>query len=205
MSILIIVMFIIIAYGACNEPPCQNESDMTEIEVKILEVDRVAVEKRLVALGAVKVFDDEIHAIYYDLPDSGLKTSGRTLRLRKEGSKTVLAFKSHRENTAAKEREEHEVEISSFEDMKTILDGLGYIPWLEMRKHRTSYKLRGTHLEFDRYCGHYAYIPEFLEIEGNNLESIYSVAETLGFSKQDCSPWDATDLIGHYTGLDTVR
>jgi predicted adenylyl cyclase CyaB len=171
---------------------------MTEIEVKILEINRESVEKKLIALGARKTFDDTIHAIYYDLRNKSLKKTGRALRLRKEGEIAILTLKLHVENAFAKERVEQEVEVSRFEDMRTILEGLGYTAWLEMQKHRTSYDLDGSHIELDRYYGQHAYIPEFLEIEGRDMETIYHCAEVLGFDRHDCRPWDIAELIGHY-------
>lgn len=176
---------------------------MIEIEVKILEINRESIEKKLNALGAKKIFDDDIRAVYYDLPDSRLKKTGKALRLRTEGNKTVLTLKSYRENALAKERAEQEVEVFGFEEMKTLLEGLGYAPWLEMHKHRTSYELEGTHVEFDHYCGQYAYIPEFLEIEGGDIETIYSCAEALGFTRLDCRSWDVADLIEYYAHKQT--
>ena len=171
---------------------------MTEIEVKILEINRESVEKKLNALGACKTFDDEIHAIYYELGDNSLRKTGRALRLRKEGERAILTLKLHVENALAKEREEHEVEVCRFEDMRTVLEGLGYAPWLETRKHRTSYQLEGTHVELDRYCDQYGFIPEFLEIEGRDSETICRWAEVLGFSRHDCRPWDIDELIRYY-------
>jgi adenylate cyclase class 2 len=171
---------------------------MTEIEVKILEINRESVEKKLLALGGRKTFDDDIHAIYYDLQDNSLKKAGKTLRLRKEGEKTILTLKLYVENALAKERAEYEIEVCRFDDMRTILEGLGYTPWLEMRKHRTSYKLDSTHVELDHYYGPHDYIPEFLEIEGRDIETIYRCAETLGFSRHDCRPWDVSELMRYY-------
>jgi len=171
---------------------------MTEIEVKILKINRALVEKKLIALGAIKTFDNEIHAIYYDLPDNSLKNAGKALRLRKEGEKAVLTLKLQEENALAKERIEHESEVCRFEDMRTVIEGLGYAPWLEMKKHRTSYELDGTHVELDHYHGQHDYIPEFLEIEGRDVETIYRCAEALGFGRDACRPWDVVDLIEHY-------
>jgi len=171
---------------------------MTEIEVKILEINRESVENKLIVLGAKKTFDNEIHAIYYDLPDNSLKKTGKALRLRKEGTRTILTLKLQRENALAKERAEYEVEVCGFEKMKTVLEGLGYAAWLEIRKHRTRYELEDTHVELDLYCGPHDYIPEFLEIEGRDIETIRRCAEALGFSIHDCRPWDVAELIEYY-------
>jgi adenylate cyclase class 2 len=176
----------------------------TEIEVKILEISREQVIERLVSLGATKVFDDEIHARYYDFPDQRLKSSGITLRLRREGPKAVVTLKMDVANPAAKERREHETEVGDFEDMRTILEGLGFVAWLEMKKHRTSYELGDAHIELDRYHDNYSHIPEFLEIEGGDMETVFRYAEALGFGRHECRPWDAVELAAYYAGKDRV-
>lgn len=173
---------------------------MTEIEIKILEISRTAVETALAALGAKKCFDGEIHALYYDLPDQHLRASGLALRLRKEGAKSVLTLKKQVDNAFAKERREIEVEITDFDTMRDILELIGFTPWLEMSKHRTSYLLGETHFELDRYHGEHSHIPEFLEIEGTDTETIYRYAEALGFSRHDCKTWDAAELVAYYAG-----
>jgi adenylate cyclase class 2 len=173
---------------------------MTEIEIKILEIDRDIIEKKLIGLGAYKVFDGEIHAIYYDFPDNGLRENRKTLRLRKEGLRTVLTLKVHVDNAAAKERNEYETETADFIIMQTILEGLGFIPWLEMKKHRTSFELQDAHFELDQYHAPYDFIPLFLEIEGKDTGTVYRNAAALGFTRQDCKPWDAVQLAAYYTG-----
>lgn len=171
---------------------------MSEIEIKILEINRAQVEHKLQDIGARMIFDGEIHAIYYDLPDNSLNKNDKTLRLRKEGQDTALTVKIHVPNDKAKERIEHETRASDFETMRTILESIGFIPWLEMKKHRTSYELNGLHFELDHYQDEYSYIPEFLEIEGTDTETLYKYAETLGFSRQDCRSWDAVELASFY-------
>jgi len=176
----------------------RSSSAATEIEVKVLEINRQEVEERLSALGANKVFDGHIHALYYDLPDHRLRTDGLTLRLRMEGPKGVLTLKADIASAAAKERQEFETEISDFEVMRKILETLGFSAWLEMKKHRTSYELPAGHVEIDRYEDTFGFIPEFLEIEGRDIHSVYLIAEALGFRRQDCKPWDAVELASFY-------
>ena len=173
---------------------------MKEIEVKILGIDRSALEEKLLSLGAKKVFDDEIHALYYDYADTALKNSGCALRLRLEGTKSVLSLKKYVESTEAKIREEQEIEVSDFNTMKDLLETLGLNAWLDMKKHRTSYEFRGVHFELDEYHDAYNNIPEFLEIEGPDIETIYSCAELLGFTAKDCKPWDFLQVAAYYSG-----
>lgn len=173
-------------------------SAATEVEVKVLEINRPEVEERLSALGAKKVFDGKIHALYYDLPDQRLRAGGLTLRLRMEGPKAVLTLKADIANAAAKERQEFETMISDFEVMQKILETMGFSAWLEMKKRRISYEFSAAHVEIDQYEDDFGFIPEFLEIEGRDAHSVYLVAEALGFRKQDCKPWDAVELASFY-------
>jgi len=172
---------------------------MKEIEVKILEIDRSRLEGKLISLGARKVFDDEIHALYYDFPDNAIRSKGCTLRLRREGTKSVFTLKKDFESTEAKIREEQEIEVSDFTGMKHLLETLGMNAWLDIKKHRTSYELRGVRFELDAYHDAYGYIPQFLEIEGRDIETIYAYAELLGFSKNDCKPWDILQVAAYYS------
>jgi predicted adenylyl cyclase CyaB len=136
---------------------------MYEVEIKILEIDRLKTEGLLLAAGAKKIFDDRIHAVYYDFGDDSIREGGGTLRLRKEGGRAVLTFKRHVEDRNAKVREEQEVVVSDFLTTRFILEAIGLSTRIEMSKHRTTYELGGTHFEFDKYSDAYAYIPEFLE------------------------------------------
>ena len=179
-------------------------SAATEIEVKVLEINRADVETRLGTLGAKKVFDGTIHALYYDLPDQHLKRSGLTLRIRTEGGKAVLTLKTDVPNAAVKEREELQTEIDDFSVMRQILETMGFSAWLVMKKHRTSYALPDAHVEIDRYEDDFSYIPEFLEIEGSDTPAVYRVAEALGFRTDDCKPWDAVELATYYRGRSSM-
>lgn len=173
---------------------------MREVEIKILEVDRGRTENLLIAAGAEKIFDGRIHAAYYDFKDNSIREGGGTLRLRTEGDRTVFTFKKSLEDSDAKVREELEVGVTDFPVMKSILESIGLSVWLEMSKHRTTYRLGRSHFEFDKYTDAYEYIPEFLEIESTDVETAYRNAEMLGFSRQDCRPWDAVEVASYYSG-----
>jgi len=172
---------------------------MQEIEVKILEINRKEVEKKLLSWGAVKKFEGIIQALYFDYPDGSINKVKNTLRLRKEGEKAVLTFKKHGKDKKVKVCEELEVSVSDFEVMKQILEAMGVKQWLSMKKQRTSYSLDGTHFEFDRYVDKYDYIPEFVEIEAKDVETLYKMVNKLGFTKEDCKPWGVMKLIKYYS------
>jgi adenylate cyclase class 2 len=173
---------------------------MREIEIKVLDIEREDIERKIIALGAKKTFDGEMRAIYYDSSDHFIEKTGGTFRLRMEGATAVLTYKHHVADPDAKVREEREVAVSDFDVMREILESTGFSAWLEMRKIRTTYELGRLRLEFDRYLDAYDYIPEFLEIEGTDVGEIYRCAEMLGFRKEDCRSWDVVQVVRHYSG-----
>lgn len=172
---------------------------MDEIEVKILAIDRKIVEKKLLSLGAKKTFDGEIYGLFYDYADGSIRKAKGTMRLRKVGDKAFLTYKKFLENKRAKIRREYETEVSDFESARLILESLGLAPWMEMRKHRATYELPGVHFELDKHTDQYSYVPEFLEIEAKDLDTLYRYAGALGYKKEDCRPWTIVEMAKYYS------
>jgi len=52
--------------------------------------------------------------------------------------------------------------------------------------------------DIDRYLNNYRFIPEFMEIEAENVDPIYKYADFLGFKPKDCLPWSTEELIRYY-------
>jgi adenylate cyclase class 2 len=171
---------------------------MNEIEVKILEINRNKVIETLSRLSAKKIFDSEIQTIFFDFNDGRIVKSKDVLRLRKEQDKTELTYKKVLATKSTKQAEETSVEVSNIETMKTILQNLGLIIVENMLKHRISYKIDNVRFDIDRYLGSYDFVPEFMEIEGEENE-IKKYAELLGFKPKDCLPWSTYDIIQYYS------
>lgn len=172
---------------------------MEEIEVKILNVDGRQVERKLIHLGAKKVFDGEIETFFFDFKNHSMIKARNLIRLRREGDRTVLAFKKFLSDEAVKAVEEYEVVVSDMEKMKRILEFLGLSITESMQKHRVSYRLGQVHFDLDRYEREHSYIPEFLEIEAEDAGTIHKYAELLGFTIEDCLPWSTEDLVNYYS------
>ena len=172
---------------------------MQEIEVKILEVDRKKIEAILIGLRAEKVFDGDIQTLFFDFQDGRIVSARNVLRLRKEQDKVELTYKKVRFTQTTKTAEETSVDVSNLEAMRKILENLGLFIRESMEKHRVSYTLGDARFDIDRYFGNYGFIPEFMEIEAENAESIYKNAELLGFKKEECLPWSTVELIQHYS------
>jgi len=166
---------------------------MNEIEVKILEQSHKKLESRLKIIGAKKVFEGELYAIFYKL-----KNKNEILRLRKEGNKNYLTHKGNFKKGEVKSADETEIEVSDFEITKTLIDKLGYKKIKSSRKNRISYKLDNIKFEFDKLLGEESFVPEFLEIESNNISDLYKGVELLGFNKKDCTNYGGKEIIAHY-------
>jgi adenylate cyclase class 2 len=172
---------------------------MREVEVKILNVNRSKVEESLLQLGAEKVFDDSVEAFFFDFKDNLLADIKSLLRLRREGSLSVLTFKKVTSTQGAKVAEETSVEVSNLDMMQKILQSIGLTVKESNKKHRVSYRIGNVHFDLDCYMGKYSYIPEFMEIEAENLQTIHKYAILLGFKPTDCLPWSTADLINYYS------
>jgi predicted adenylyl cyclase CyaB len=174
---------------------------MKEIEIKIIEIDRKKVEDQLAALDAAKIFDGSVETWFFDFDDHTITRGRNLLRLRRIGDKIDLTFKGFSESQSVKVRNEYEVSISNFDTMCLILESLGLSSTWRMQKHRTSYTLKsGVEVDIDKYTGEYSHIPELLEIEGSDAETIYLHAKLLGFQPEECRSWTTFDLIDYYSG-----
>lgn len=172
---------------------------MEEIEVKILEVNHEDLHSTLVSMGAKKEFDNEFYTIFFDTEDKKIQNSKEVFRLRKEGDKTFITHKKRLPSKNTKKCEETELEVEDFQEARKLITSLGYKETDKIRKRRVSYKLDDVKFEFDNFYDDYNFVPEFLEIEAKDLDTLYEYVEKLGFSKEDCRSWTGKDVIEHYS------
>lgn len=174
---------------------------MKEVEVKIPEIDRVAVEAKLRSLGASKTFEGDVETVFFDMPTKPIAKANNLLRLRKKGSESELTFKRFVANKSAKVREEYEVVVSDFDTTRLILESIGFVGYQRLKKHRSSYALKdGVTVDLDEYTGEFSYIPQLMEIEANDVATLHSHIKRLGFNPEDAKPWTTFDLVNHYSG-----
>jgi adenylate cyclase class 2 len=170
---------------------------LREIEVKILEIDVEETEKKLRGMGAEKVFSGELVNAYFDFPDKRLEKEGKILRLRKKGDKVILTYKKFINREEAKVMDEYELEAQGFELLKKIFNEVGLFLIYEFKKHRTTYELKQTHFEIDKYPD----IPAFLEIEAPDLETINEMVSKLGFPREKANSYSIKEVLKYYDKL----
>lgn len=140
---------------------------MKEIEVKVLNIDVKAIEKKLVSFGAKKIANNELMVErIFDYPDYRIKKGENLLRLRKIGRDDILTFKHSVEKKKFRVAEEYELKVEDGEKMKSIFLGLGLILTKTREKKRTTYKSGNVLFEIDKYPK----IPTYLELEGPKSE-----------------------------------
>lgn len=173
---------------------------MCEIEVKVLDIDRPAVEATLMSLGAKAAAEERFTAVFFDSPDGRLRSAGNLLRLRREGDRNLLTFKRRVGEEGAKVREEIEVVVSDMDACRQVLKALGLAETMFVDKFRTSYRLDSASIAIDRHVGELSFIPPFLEIEAGSVEDVQSLAARLGFAPEALRPWGLPQVIEYYRG-----
>ena len=149
---------------------------MQEIEVKILEIDKNCLIKKLKNIWAKKVFDSKIEAFFYKNKD------WKKIRLRKTKYWFNMNFKEKIENKNFLENIEFEVNFDNFEQMEKILNWILFEKYWYSLKNRVSFSLNNEIIfDFDKYEN----IPDLIEIEAKNEELVKKWLEILGYDLKD--------------------
>lgn len=165
---------------------------MTEIELKILNIDRAKIVAKLAALGARRVMrPTRLHEVYFE-SRSFVEKGKRTLRLRREGKEVLLTAKVKRDGGRFDVRTETEIAVSDFKRTRTLLETAGFRAVREREKVREEYRVRGMKVEIDRYP---RMKRPYVEIEGKNRRAIERLVADLGFSMRDTTNKTATKIL----------
>ena len=173
---------------------------MKEIELKVLEVNAETVKGKLEKLGFKKVFEGMIHSCYFDM-NGKLRETGRVLRLRRRGDTTLLTYKEVTYERFKKALE-IELEVSSFDEMKAILERLGFKVYLRITKHRISYKGKDGNVVLDTIIEPIK-IPTYAEIESSSSRKVDKIIRKLGLSDMKIVNWNEETVINYY--MNTLR
>lgn len=170
---------------------------MTEIEVKILEINREEMEKKLKALGAKKVRDEIMEAVIYFTGDKWGEGDG--IRIRKEKGKVILTVKRALEGEDAKFMDEENIEVEDFDKMRNMMKLLGFKESVYYKKRRITYEVGDIEIVIDKYLEDLDYIPEYIEIEAPTKEKVYNMVQKLGYKDSDCNYFGFSQLYDYYT------
>jgi len=151
-----------------------RSKDNLEREIKFPGVELDKLRDRLIELEAERrgpsAFEDNW------ILDRGteLMKEGKILRLRTDGGKARLTFKGPmRLEGNLKIRQEHEIEVESAEQARSLLENLGFVVVRRYQKMREEWQLGGVTIALD-----HTPIGDFAEFEGDGAET---VAKRCGF------------------------
>lgn len=153
---------------------------MQEIEAKFFVRDLKKIETCLQDLEARLIQPRVLETnLRFDLPDGGLRSEGRVLRLRQDTEARLTYKGAGRSEKGIVNRTEIEFVVDDFEKAKLFLEVLGYQKLLQYDKYRTTYEFEDCHIMLDE-------LPygNFVEIEGENTTAIHSAANKLGLNMQ---------------------
>jgi adenylate cyclase class 2 len=166
-----------------------------EIEAKFHVQDLRKIELRLLGLKA-QLIQPRVHEVNlrFDRPDGELRNSFRVLRLRQDDiARFTFKGPSVENKGGILSRQEIEFEVGGFDSAKEFLEAIGFQVVVFYEKYRATYELNNTHIMLDE-------LPygRFIEIEGENVESIHSTADLLGLN------WEAMVKAGYHALFERV-
>lgn len=162
---------------------------MKEREIKVLNIDKEEIEKKLINIGAKLIKDENQINYRFDTEDGFLKkTYNGYLRIRltknllNGETKNTLTFKRSLKRNTLRVNEETETEISDWENTAKILELLGYKQKRPGYKHRRSYTYENITFEIDTWDEN-TYSKPYLEIEMSSEEDLERAIKLLDLDR----------------------
>ena len=173
---------------------------MREREVKVLNIDKDEIEKKLIDVGAILLKDEEQTNIRFDTELDFLKKQYNgylririTKNLLNGDTKNTLTFKKSVSRGKLRVNEETETEISNSEETIKILQFLGYNKKRPGYKHRRSYSYENITYEIDTWDKE-TYSKPYLEIEMSSEEELEKAIELLNLDRNQITTKSIDEL-----------
>ncbi|MEI6660459.1 MAG: CYTH domain-containing protein [bacterium] len=174
---------------------------MHEIETKVLEVDKEAVTRKLVELGAREVQNTRLVVDWYG--PAGLTHAGDDpwyMRVRTtSGGKVEVSWKSLAKIVGnTRQSQEINMNVTDAEKMGEIFKAIGLENYAHQEKDRHSFAFKDWAFDIDTYPG----MPTYLEIEGSSVEHVHEALEMLELLTHESISEGERKLIGEKYKLD---
>lgn len=148
---------------------------MKELEVKILEINKVEIINRIKQLWWIKTFEWEIFNEFL------VNQDWKKLRLRQQWNEIFLTYKNKIQNDNSMENDEYEIKIDNLENCIKILENIWFTKYWESKKIRIEYRLWNIKFDLDKY----EWIPRLIEIESDNKNDLNEWVQLLWYSQND--------------------
>lgn len=164
-----------------------------EIEASFLDINKDDLRKKLKAVGA-ECIKPEI-MMRRTVFDSGPHSFAR---VRDEGDKIVMTYKNFEDEDSIMGVKEVNLIVNNYDDAVKFIAGCGLEQKAVQETYRETWILDGVEITIDTW----PWIPTYTEIEGPSEEAVWSVAERLGFKKEDAMFGAVDKIYNHYYGVD---
>lgn len=169
----------------------------TEYEIRVLEIDKDKLIKRLNELNAKFIGEfNQKRYVYNIIP----KRDGRWLRLRTNGKKTTLTYKSVEKNSIDGTKE-LEIEVEDFEKTNSLLELVGVKNKGYQENNRIQYILDGVEIDIDSW----PLIPTYAEIEGENEESVLNILKKIAIDDKKVTTLDVQSIYKEIYNIDITE
>lgn len=173
---------------------------MKESEIKVLNIDKEEIERKLIKLGAVLIKDENQTNYRFDTEDGLLKkTYNGYLRIRitenllNGETKYTMTFKRNLNRERLRVNEETETDISDWECAAKIIEILGYKMKKPGHKHRRSYVYDDITFEIDTWDKE-TYSKPYLEIEMSDENDLEKAINLLNLDRSQVTTKSIDDL-----------
>ena len=169
----------------------------TEYEIRILEIDKEEMIKRLENLGAKKVGEYEQKRYVYDLRPV---EKGKWIRLRTNGLNTTLTYKDIVSNTIDGTKE-IEIEVDDFEKTNEFLEKIGFKNRGYQENKRIQYILNNVEIDIDSW----PMIKDYMEIEGMKEQDVLNMIKTLNIDESKVTTLNCDDIYKKIYNIDISK
>jgi len=169
----------------------------TEYEIRVLEINKEQMIRKLESLGATKVGEFHQKRYVYDLKPAD---ENKWIRLRTNGTKTTLTYKDIESNTISGTKE-LEIEVDDFEKTNEFFEKIGFKNKGYQENARISYILNNVEIDIDTW----PMIPTYMEIEGKSEQEVLEMIKSLGIDKTKTTTLNCMDIYNTIYNIDISK
>lgn len=148
----------------------------TEYEAKFLDIEPDTVRDMLNAAGGTLVRPDFLQKRWIIEVPEGQDRDNVWLRVRDEGDKITMTWKSHKGEAIA-DQKELSITVDDFDGAVELLQKIGCVPESYQETRRELWKLDDVEITIDTWPVY----GSFVEVEGSSEESVRNASEKIGF------------------------
>ena len=164
-----------------------------EIEATFYEINKDEMREKLKELGAKLIYPEFLmRRVVYETGKHSFA------RVRQEGNGVVMTYKKYNDDTNIMGCKEVNVKVDDYEAANLFMHGIGMQEKANQDSYRELWELDGVEITIDTW----PWIPTYIEVEGPSEESVWGIAEKLGYSKGDAHFGSVDRVYNFYHGVD---